>query len=87
MALRWISASNKPHLSGGTTLVPLRAFMQTAGATVDYNAASFDTAVKYKGKTFTFPKHGEMVFVDGKEQKLDKSMIQSDGARYVPFAF
>ena len=80
-------SQHKPYVQNAITMVPLRIFMEKAGATVNRDTGSPNTTVKYKNKTIMFSKYSSSVIVNGEAPKHVVYNIQTDGTRYVPLRF
>lgn len=85
--------------SSSSTLIPLRAVSVALSGDTDFNNTNNNTevvswdkylkkvSIKYNGKTIEFTAHSNIIFVDGKELKMENNAFSEikNGRMFVPF--
>jgi len=76
-----------PVVKSGTTLIPVRAVVESLGANVNWDAATNTVTITKGGTTIVFDLNGSKVYVNGSEVTLSMPAMEISNRTFVPIRF
>lgn len=76
-----------PVIKSGTTLIPVRAVVESLGANVNWDAASNTVTITKGDKTIVFDLNNSKVYVNGAEVTIEVSPMTINNRTFVPIRF
>lgn len=76
-----------PVIKSGTTLIPVRAVVESLGANVNWDAASNTVTITKDDKTVVFDLNNSKVYVNGAEVTIDMPPMKISSRMFVPLRF
>ncbi|WP_434644207.1 copper amine oxidase N-terminal domain-containing protein [Thermoanaerobacterium thermosaccharolyticum] len=76
-----------PVVKSGTTLIPVRAVVESLGANVNWDAASNTVTITKGDKTIVFDLNNSKVYVDGTEVTISMPAMEISNRTFVPLRF
>lgn len=76
-----------PVVKSGTTLIPVRAVVESLGANVNWDAASNTVTITKGDKTFVFDLNNSKVYVNGTEVTISMPAMEISNRTFVPLRF
>ncbi len=76
-----------PVVKSGTTLIPVRAVVESLGANVNWDAASNTVTITKGDKTIVFDLNNSKVYVNGTEVTLSMPAMEISNRTFVPIRF
>jgi hypothetical protein len=82
-----IKFDTPPYIKGGRTVVPVKAITQGLGATVTFNAETFEVTIVKDDITIVLTIGSNVALVNGKPVELDAKSEITNSRTYVPIKF
>ncbi|WP_416318393.1 copper amine oxidase N-terminal domain-containing protein [Thermoanaerobacterium saccharolyticum] len=76
-----------PVVKSGTTLIPVRAVVESLGANVNWDAASNTVTITKGDKTIVFDLNNSKVYVNGTEVTISMPAMEISNRTFVPLRF
>ncbi|AGB18615.1 copper amine oxidase N-terminal domain-containing protein [Thermoanaerobacterium thermosaccharolyticum] len=76
-----------PVIKSGTTLIPVRAVVESLGANVNWDAASNTVTITKGDKTIVFDLNNSKVYVNGTEVTISMPAMEISNRTFVPLRF